>query len=175
MSKSCSDISATQMRYICYADAIVFCCCMSGIRAKGVPEKQNCFLGKRSHSGAKKLFVIPHGKRKAELVVTSDILLRNTIYFPAGNAKVCSFGAIIIYVKPTFKAHIKLPKAYHLRDKLQDLSHIARKHIARHHKLRLTLSVRCHEKLFCSAVAPLSQKATLPFGSPLVSISRQRS
>jgi hypothetical protein len=100
-----------------------------------------------------------------------DILLRNAIYFPVGNAKVCSCGAIIIYVKATFKAHIKLPKAYHLRDKLQDLSHIARKHIARHHKLRLTLSVRYHEKLFCSAVAPLSQKAILPFGIPLVHIA----
>ena len=82
--------------------------------------------------------------------------------FLTENAKVCSCGAIIIYVKPTFKAHIKLPKAYLLRD----LSHIAR-----HHKLRLTLSVRYHEKLFCSAVAPLSQKAILPFGTPLVHIA----
>ena len=35
-----------------------------------VPERQFCLLGLRRHSGAKKLFVILHGKRKAELVPT---------------------------------------------------------------------------------------------------------
>ena len=69
---------AGALRYVNFVDAIC---------TKGVPKGSIDFWERGATAEQKKLFVIPHGKRKAELVVTSDMLLRNTIYFPDGKCE----------------------------------------------------------------------------------------